>query len=253
MDRWSGRVAVVTGASSGIGEAIAEQLVECGMIVVALARREDRLKQLEQKLKGKKGRLHPLKTDITKMEDIQAALEWIDDKLGAIHVLINNAGIFINKKFQECEMEEILKLFTVNVLSLGKLTKEVISSMERHKIELGHIFNISSIAGKISHPFPQSLYYFASKRAVDAISEGLRMEIAVAKSKIKVSNVSPGLVMTELIENAGFEHLTSETPRLYPKDVAEGVVFALSTPPHMVVTELTLQPLGESIYSFARH
>ncbi|RZF32199.1 hypothetical protein LSTR_LSTR004062 [Laodelphax striatellus] len=249
MDKWSGRVAVVTGASSGIGEAIAESLVEHGMTVVALARREERLKSLAEKLQGKKGKLHPLKTDITKTEDITTALEWIERNVGSIHVLVNNAGIVIKKSFLELEDEDLLRVFNVNLVSLSIMTARVLKTMESANIELGHIFNMSSINGHISHPLPEFVSYFASKRAVNAVSEGIRSEIAASGLKVKVTNLSPGVVATEMLSNVGLDKLPPGfLPMLQPKDVVDALVYALSTPPNVIVSELTIQPMGETIY-----
>jgi len=96
MERWSGKVALVTGASAGIGAAIAEQLVLDGMKVVGLARRVERVEEIRDRLKGAKGELYPYKGDVGKAEDIEAVFKWIKEKFGGIHVLVNNAGIARN-------------------------------------------------------------------------------------------------------------------------------------------------------------
>ncbi|XP_022197595.2 farnesol dehydrogenase [Nilaparvata lugens] len=249
MDKWLGQVAVVTGASSGIGEAVAEALVEHGMTVVALARREERLKSLEARLEGKKGKLHPLRTDITNTEDITAALKWIESNVGAIHVLVNNAGIVIKKSFSELEDEDLLKVFNVNLVSLSIMTARVLKVMESNNIELGHIFNMSSVNGHVSHPLPEFVSYFASKRAVNAVSEGIRSEIAASGLRVKVTNLSPGVVSTEMLSNVGLDKLPPGfLPMLQPKDVADALIYTLSTPPNVVVSELIIQPMGETIY-----
>ncbi|XP_022197339.2 farnesol dehydrogenase [Nilaparvata lugens] len=250
MERWCGGVAVVTGASSGIGRGIAAALVEHGMKVIAMARREDRLQELKNEVEGKKGELIPYKIDITNKDDVQTAFDWIEKDFGGIHVLINNAGIAKASKFSETKIEDLESVYNLNILSLSIMSTGAMQSMLKHEID-GHIINIASIAAQISTPFPGLTPYFASKRAVKGISEGLIGELAEMKSKIKVTTISPGLVLTEIITKSN-QKFPNEQPILKVEDVANAAIYALSQPPNVAITELTIQPVGESIYHLSQ-
>ncbi|KAJ8943911.1 hypothetical protein NQ318_019519 [Aromia moschata] len=234
FDRWVGKVAIVTGASSGIGAAIAEQLVGKGLKVVGLARRKDRLDQLAQKWNGKKGKLYPLKTDVSKEEDILNAFKWVKDNLGPVHILINNAGILKIGSLGEGDSKIWENIFKVNVLGLCIATREAVKDMKANNID-GHIIQINSIAGHQIPSFPGLNVYPASKYAVTALAETLRLELNSAKSKIKITSISPGAVSTEIASgNEDFkdilENLVKEKLILDAEDIADSVVYALSTP-----------------------
>ncbi|XP_046659829.1 farnesol dehydrogenase-like [Homalodisca vitripennis] len=249
MERWLGRVAVVTGASAGIGMAVVEDLVQSGMVVVALARREDRLQEIKHRLQGKPGTMHPVKTDITKEDDLKKTFQWIRDNLGGVDVLVNNAGIFIDGYTPEGNIDDWRKMYEVNVFALGACSREAIDSMKERKVDDGHIININSIA---SHRLPLmsgGVPYSSSKFASKAITEGLRRELAAQKSKIKVSSISPGLVATEIFtaNNPTKEVDFSQKGHLLPKDIADAVHYVLATPPNVQVNELIVRPVGDGI------
>ncbi|RZF37002.1 hypothetical protein LSTR_LSTR004690 [Laodelphax striatellus] len=250
MERWSGGVAIVTGASSGIGRGIAASLVEHGMKVIAMARREDRLQELKKEVDGKKGELIPYKIDITKKDDVQAAFDWIEKDFGGIHILINNAGMAKASKFFEAKNEDLESVYNLNILALSIMARGAIESMIKHNKD-GHIVNIASIAAHASTPFPGLTSYFASKRAVKGISEGLIGELAEMKSKIRVTTISPGLVLTEIITKSS-QKLPNDQPILNVDDIANAAIYALSQPPNVAITELTIQPVGESIYNLSQ-
>ncbi|KAJ3660773.1 hypothetical protein Zmor_005205 [Zophobas morio] len=130
MDRWRGKVAIVTGASADIGAAIAKQLVEEGLHVVGLARRSERVEDLVKQLEGKKGKLYALKTDISKEKDILKAFKWVSDNLGPVHILINNAGIIQQTNLTEGDTEKWKKIFDTNVLGLCIATREAVKIMK---------------------------------------------------------------------------------------------------------------------------
>ncbi|KAJ8964928.1 hypothetical protein NQ317_015394 [Molorchus minor] len=237
MDRWVGKVAVVTGASSGIGAAIAEQLVEEGLEVVALARRKERLDQLAKKLEGKKGKLYPIKTDVSKEEDILNAFKWIKENLGPVHVLVNNAGIVGNTNLSDGDSNVWRNIINVNVLGLSIATREAVRDMKANNVD-GHIIHINSVVGHQLINAPNLNVYPATKYAVTALAETLRLELNSTKSKIKITSLSPGLVDTELIPDDYkqldiFQKAFNDKAVLDPQDIADGVVYALSTPPHV--------------------
>ncbi|XP_046394670.1 farnesol dehydrogenase-like [Ischnura elegans] len=253
MERWCGRVAVVTGASAGIGASIAESLVRHGMVVVAMARREQRLKELAEKLQGggggPKGSLHPLKVDICNEAEVRDAFQWVKDTYGAVHVLVNNAGITRNVKLSEMERTDVMRaLVETNVIALSLCTGLAVRMMRESGVEDGHIIHINSVAGHSILPFTGHHSYGSTKHAVTVLTEGLRKELMEAKSKIRVTSVSPGLVKTEIFEAAGSqEDLYKENPYLNPQDVADCVVFALGMPSHVQIHEVTVKPVGEFI------
>ncbi|KAJ8943905.1 hypothetical protein NQ318_019513 [Aromia moschata] len=236
FDRWVGKVAVVTGASSGIGAAIAEQLVEKGALVAGLARRRDRLEQLANKVVGKKGKLYPVEADISKEEDILKAFAWIKENLGIVHILVNNAGVAHNGSLIDDKTEDWERVFRINVLGLSIATREAIKDMKANNVD-GHIIHINSIVGH--QAAPNISVYPASKFAVRALAETLRLELNSMKSKIKITNISPGLIDTEAIPpQMKTEEFYKEGKIIGPDAIADGVVYALSTPPHVQVVGL---------------
>ncbi|RZF36999.1 hypothetical protein LSTR_LSTR004687 [Laodelphax striatellus] len=246
MERWVKRVAVVTGASSGIGEDIAATLVKYGMTVVGMARREDRLKQLEKRLENEKGKFYPRQTDVRIEDEILSDFEWIEQELGPVSVLVNNAGLHSNKALTEENTGKWKDILGVNVLALSICTREALRSMRNHGINDGHIINISSIASQHSTPLPGCSMYAASKRAVMAISEGLRRELALSNSLIRVTTICPGLVATEIIDNSGMgSKLPPNLPILQPADVTKAIIFCLEMPAYCQINDLTLRTVGE--------
>uniref|UniRef100_A0A1B6J719 Dehydrogenase n=1 Tax=Homalodisca liturata TaxID=320908 RepID=A0A1B6J719_9HEMI len=248
MERWQGRVAVVTGASAGIGAAIVEDLVESGMVVVGLARREDRLLDMKNKLQGKSGTLHAIKTDITKEEDLKKAFKWIKENLGGVDVMVNNAGVLITSHATDGNIEEWRKMFELNVFAVGACAREAINSMKERNVDDGHIININSLASHRIPAFPGITPYSSSKHASLVIGEGLRRELASQKSKIKVTSISPGIVETEMFDSfRGGQDITISIEPLTAKDIADAVHYVLGTPPHVQVNELTIRPVGDGI------
>lgn len=251
MDRWVGKVAIVTGASSGIGAAVAESLVKQGLQVAALARREDRLVELAEKLSGQKGKLFPVKTDISNEEEILRAFKWIKENLGPIHILINNAGIGLpNSTATDGDTEVWKKIYAVNVFGLSIATREAVRDMKANNVD-GHIIHVNSVLGHKVILLPGSGLYSSSKFAVTALAEILRLELGDQKSKIKITSVSPGLVDTEILELAKFagsplyKAVKEQKQILDSEDIADGIIYVLSTPPHVQIQELTIRPVGE--------
>ncbi|XP_044261217.1 farnesol dehydrogenase-like [Tribolium madens] len=194
MDRWVGKVAIVTGASSGIGAAIADALVSKGLIVVGIARRTDLIENRAKHLKN--GKLYAVKADMTQEKDILDAFKWVLDNLGPVHILINNAGFAKEGYLSEGDTETWRKILNINVLGLCIATREAVKIMRTKGIN-GHIIHINSILGH-SINTPKVNVYPATKFGVTALTETLRQELMSFESKIKVTSISPGLVATEL-------------------------------------------------------
>lgn len=154
--------------------------------VVGLARRVERVEELAKQLEGAKGKLHPLKADVTKEEDILAAFDWTSKNLGPVHILINNAGIVQQTTLVEGETEKWKKVFDTNVLGLCVATREAVKVMKANKID-GHIIHINSIAGHSAINIPGVNVYPASKHAVTALTETLRQELNHLGLKIRIT------------------------------------------------------------------
>ncbi|KAJ3660781.1 hypothetical protein Zmor_005212 [Zophobas morio] len=251
MERWKGKVAIVTGASVGIGASIVEKLVEAGLQVVGLARRSEQVEENAKKLAGKSGKLHAFKADISKEEDILKAFKWVTENLGPLHILVNNAGVVQQTNLVEGDTEKWKKIFDTNVIGLSIATREAVKIMKENKID-GHIVHINSTLGHKIVYQPFSNVYPASKHAVTALTETLRQELNHVGLKIKISSVSPGVTASELAKtnNIVFDEKVQKARknwvRLNVEDIANGVMYVLSTPPHVQVHELIIKPLGEA-------
>ncbi|XP_012250705.2 farnesol dehydrogenase-like [Athalia rosae] len=254
MERWAGKVAVVTGASSGIGAAVAKALVKKGLTVIGLARRKDRVLRLNAELSDCPGTLCARECDLSKEENILEAFRWIKDEWGGVDVLVNNAGVLRLSTLTDGSTDDWRQTLDVNVLAVCICVRECLKLMENRPF--GHIINVCSVAGhRVPNLIPLFLnVYPASKHAVRAISDTLRLECTRDKRKIKVTNLSPGTVATEIVKDAEnlSERLSAEdiaelgrhTVYLQPQDVADAVSYVLETPPHVEIRELIIEPLG---------
>ncbi|KAG8277880.1 Dehydrogenase/reductase SDR member 11 [Homalodisca vitripennis] len=145
MDQWKGKVAIVTGASAGIGAAIAQALVHHGMVVVGLARRQDKMEELAAQLTqaNEPGKFHPVKCDLKQEEEILAAFDWVEKELGGADVLVNNAGTSDLNTIQGGVTEQWRNMFHLNLLAVCICTREYLKSMDKRKNQQGHIFVIN--------------------------------------------------------------------------------------------------------------
>ncbi|XP_014476932.1 PREDICTED: dehydrogenase/reductase SDR family member 11-like [Dinoponera quadriceps] len=240
MNRWIGKVAVVTGASSGIGEAIATTLVEHGLKVVGLARRIDKLREIAERLATAKGSFHPIQCDVVKEEEILKAFEYANS-LGGVDILINNAAVIYPETIIDGTTEKYHSILDINVAAVAICTREATKSMRERNVE-GHIININSTAGHNASiaKAPLSLYH-TSKYAITGMTEVIRNELTAVKAPIKVTSLSPGLVKTDLPANlAPLDTIFKIAPHLLSQDIADAVVYLLGTPPHVQVTELSI-------------
>jgi len=243
-----GKVAMVTGASSGIGKAISEKLVEAGVKVIGVARRQEQLENIAENLVSKKGKFYPLRGDVSKEEDILEAFKYTKKNVGPVSILINNAGLIRKSFLSESSTRDWMDVFNVNVLASCIAAREAIKHMKESNID-GHIVYMNSIAGHRIPNLPKFNNYTASKYAITALSETLRLELSALGSKIKVTSLSPGNVGTEVLDNT---EMTEEQidrlkklPRLETEDIANATLFVLSTPKHVQIPELGIQPVGE--------
>jgi NADP-dependent 3-hydroxy acid dehydrogenase YdfG len=234
----AGKSAIVTGASSGIGEATARLLAKAGCNVVLAARREERLNSLAAEL-GERTFAAP--TDVTDPASCAALVARAIEHFGSLEVLINNAGLGLYGSVAEGDPEDWRRMFEVNVLGVLYTNRAAV----RHMLlqGSGDVVFISSLAGR-RVPSADGTVYAATKHAVTAIAEGLRMDV-IGKG-LRVINVEPGLVRTEFPESSypsAEEYYAGKgfTP-LEAEDVAAAVLYALEQPPHASVNELVIRP-----------
>ncbi|KAH8360050.1 hypothetical protein KR093_010406, partial [Drosophila rubida] len=269
MNRWQNRVAVVTGASSGIGAECCKDLVAKGMIVVGLARRANRMEELKASLPADQStRFYGRQCDVSVEQQVIDSFAWVNETLGGADVLINNAGIIRRMHLvDEGNSADILSIINTNLLGVTWCTREAFLSMKKRQINDGHVVIINSIAG---HGVPMvpgySLNMYApSKHAITALAEVLRQEFLNkgVMTKITVSHenscmhsrisyifyifsqsISPGVVNTEIFDETSPE-VVAGMPMLRAEDVADAVTYCIQTPPHVQIHELTIKPIGE--------
>ncbi|KAL1517900.1 hypothetical protein ABEB36_001603 [Hypothenemus hampei] len=240
MERWVGKVAVVTGASVGIGAAITEELVVAGLTVVGLARRKEKIEELSQKLSHEKGKLYSVKCDITKEQDILKAFQWIEENVGHPQILINNAGIAEKTSITDGDTAAWKKVFDVNVFGLLIASREIIRILKKNSLP-GHIVNINSTVRHVPRYLPGINVYPASKWAVTSITDYTSKELLFEKiNNIKVTSVSPGLTKSE-ITDGDIGQLLKGSPIMEAEEVADAVLHVLSTPQHVQFTRKVLE------------
>ncbi|XP_037938580.1 farnesol dehydrogenase-like [Teleopsis dalmanni] len=247
MDRWNNRIAVVTGASSGIGAACCKYLVNNGMIVIGLARRKERLDALRNELKEDlRKNFNGIKCDISEESEVIKVFADIEQNHGPVAVLVNNAGIVRRTELlRENNTEDIRSILNTNVMGVVYCTREAFRSMKKHNID-GHVFIVNSIAGHKVLTFPGSSMnmYPPSKFAVTAMTEIYRNEFLLFNTKVKITSISPGAVDTEIISEADRKAF-GNMPILRSEDVADAMIYCLQTPSHVQIHELTIKPVGE--------
>jgi NADP-dependent 3-hydroxy acid dehydrogenase YdfG len=240
-----GKVAIVTGASSGIGEATSEALAAEGATVVAAARREERLSDLKGRVEDNGGRLEVVQADVTDEVQAHDLVQRTEDEFGGVDILVNNAGVMLLSKVEKGLSDQWRRMFDVNVLGLLYATDAAIGAMRRGG---GHIVNISSVAGRQTRP--GSGVYSGTKFAVNAISEALRQELI--EDKIRVTMVEPGAVETELAT-----HITDEEAQqgvqalhqldiLQAEDIASAVAYCVTRPERVSVNEILIRPTEQA-------
>jgi len=243
----AGKVVVITGASSGLGEATARLLSAEGAAVVLGARRADRLEALVKELTGQGGKALAVTTDVARREQVQHLVERAVETFGRVDVLLNNAGLMPQAPLERLQVDEWDQMIDVNLKGVLYGIAAVLPHMQRQ--QSGHIINVSSVAGhKVG---PGFAVYAATKHAVRALSEGLRQE--VKPYNIRTTVISPGAVATEL-PNSVSDPETAERIRKSYADVAipadsfaRCVVFAMSQPDDMDVNEILFRPTRQPL------
>jgi NADP-dependent 3-hydroxy acid dehydrogenase YdfG len=237
------KVAIITGASSGIGFATALALSKAGAKVAIGARRTDLLSELEKKIKENGGEVYSQKLDVTKKNECSSFVDNVLKKWGTVDILVNNAGLMPLSFFKNLKIDEWDQMIDVNIKGVLYCTGAVITHMLENKS--GHIINISSVAGRIV--FPAGSVYCATKHAITAFSEGLRQELSVRKN-IRVTCIEPGVVATELTNTItdeslqGFVENAKKMESLQAEDIANAIVYAVESPNHVNVNEILIRP-----------
>jgi NADP-dependent 3-hydroxy acid dehydrogenase YdfG len=240
-----GRVAVVTGASSGIGEATVRALSGAGASVALGARRADRLQTIADSIDGP---TLVREVDVSDEEQARAFIEAAKGEFGALHILVNNAGVMLLGPVADADTEEWRRMIAVNLLGLLYCTHAALPLMEASGG--GDVVNVSSVAGRRADA--GAAVYNMTKFGVHAFSEALRQEALHAG--IRVTTVAPGFVDTELQGHNTNPLVRRATERareqigevLQPADIAEAILHAVTRPPHVCVNEVVVRPTGQA-------
>lgn len=228
-----GKTAIVTGASSGIGQAIAKELTEAGANVVLAARNLAKLETTVAEI-SKKDQIRCVQTDVTKKEDIDSLTEQAREAFGSIDILVNNAGKMGSSRVLNGEVSDWDQMIDINIKGVLYGIQSVLPEMLDRKS--GHIVNIASDSG--FEVIERLTVYCATKFAVRAISTGLEKELA--NTGVRTTNISPGMVETTLSQESPFEN---DRKKLEPTDVAKAVHYAVTQPNHVNVNEITVRPV----------
>ena len=242
----SNKIALITGASSGIGRATALKLAQARYSLILCGRRKNRLEELKAELTSTVAN-EILIFDLRDQQAVESALDSLSDDWKNIDVLINNAGNAHGlSSMDEGDLEDWDAMMDGNVKGLLYVSRWVMPRMVKRKS--GHIINISSVAGK--QTYENGAVYCASKKAVEAISEGMRLDLT--KHGIKVTNIAPGAVSTEFSEvrfkgdRARAEKVYAGYDALKADDIADVIQYALSVPDRVTIADVTVYPKSQS-------
>jgi NADP-dependent 3-hydroxy acid dehydrogenase YdfG len=244
-ENMAGKVAIITGASSGIGEATAKLLGDRGVKLMLAARREDRLKDLVSKIEASGGTATHAIVDVTKQKEVEALAQKTLDTYGKIDIAINNAGLMPLSRLEKLRVDEWDTTIDVNIKGVLYGIASVLPHMQAAKS--GHIINISSVAGHTI--FPGGAVYCASKFAVRAISEGLRQEVG---GDIRCTIISPGAVATELTDSIKDTDASQNIAQVYqeaiaPDAIARAIAFAIEQPAEVDINEILVRPTAQAL------
>lgn len=241
------KIALITGATSGIGKATAKILALNNYDVIITGRREDRLRETAEEIRSEtEAKVMELCFDVRSLEQVEKSLDSLTEQWKKVDLLVNNAGLAVGLgPVHEGVIDDWDRMIDTNVKGLLYVTRKISTGMiERKK---GHIINISSIAGK--EAYPNGAAYCASKHAVQAISHAQRIELL--PYGIKVSSICPGMVETEfsLVRFKGNQQKADNvykglTP-LYAEDIAETILFLVTRPPHVNIDDLLIMPTAQ--------
>jgi len=240
-----GKVVVITGASSGLGESAARLLAARGAKVVLGARRKERIDALVKEITANGGDAVGIATDVTKRGDVESLVKGALDKYGKIDVLVNNAGLASIAPMSALKVEEWDRMIDVNIKGLLYGVAAALPIMQKQK--QGHIINIASVVGfKVFAP--GGVVYSATKFAVRAVTEGLRLELKA--DNIRTTMISPGAISTELGES-GSDEVAKENLREFYKiaipadSIARAIAYAIEQPSAVEIDEVVIRPTAQ--------
>ncbi|MGW8037644.1 SDR family oxidoreductase [Staphylococcus xylosus] len=234
MSELKNKVAIVTGASSGIGASIAETLSQHGVKVVLTGRNETRLSDVAKQLReNSQSEIDTHIVDVTQKDEVAKLVKETENKFGRVDILVNCAGLMLSSAITDGDVEAWENMIDVNVKGTLYGINAVLPIFLNQST--GHIINIASISG--FEVTKQSTLYSASKAAVHTITQGLEKELA--KTGVRVTSISPGMVDTPLSGNTDW----GSRKKLDPQDIAETVVYALQQPSHVNINEVTVRPV----------
>lgn len=243
-----GRVALVTGASSGAGRAIAASLAAAGASVVLVARRRDRLDALAADILAAGGTAHAVTADLADAAQAAAAVEAAVTRFGRLDVLVNDAGVMLNGPLEEIRLGDLERMIATNVTGLVAACHAAVPRMLAQGG--GDIVNISSIAARLANA--SSATYSATKAAVTTFSEALRKE--VTRRGVRVSVIEPGLIDTELGDHVPhaasrerFEKMRRSWTPLRPEDLASAVLWIVTQPRHVAINAVVIRPTEQEL------
>ena len=242
-------MALVTGASSGIGEATAIALAEAGAEVVVAARRRDRLDALVAEIAGAGGRAAAVEVDVTDPTEAAALIDGVMARHGRLDIVVNNAGVMLNGPVEGAPLDEWERMVDLNVKGLLYVAHAALPHLLRAAADVeprgvADLVNISSVAGRVARL--GAGVYNLTKHGVNAFSESLRQE--VTERHVRVALVEPGAVATELVSHmrpesqAGFDARFAEVELLQAGDIAEAIRFVVTRPRHVAINEILIRP-----------
>lgn len=250
-EKLNNTIALVTGASSGIGKATAIRLASEGAKVALVARRIERLKELEQQIKNTGGEAFLIEADLTSAEEAAGAITQTIAQYGRLDTLVNAAGIMLNGPSVESPLAEWEQMVNLNLKGLMYITKaalphliEAVATSPRKVVD---VVNISSVGGRFAAP--QVAIYGATKFGVTAATEAWRQEFT--KQSVRFSVVEPGATATELFEQKagqweGFTAMFGDVERLHAEDIAEAVAFIVTNPRRVAINEIVVRPTDQA-------
>ncbi len=243
----AGKVALVTGASSGIGEATAAAMAEAGATVAVAARRKDRLESLSKRLQDDGARVLTVELDVNDEAACRDAVRSTRAELGGLDILVNNAGVMLLGPIVDADTEDWRRMMGTNVLGLMYMTHAAVPGMVAQGA--GDIVNISSVAGRVARS--GAGVYNASKWAVNAFSESLRQE--VTERGVRVSLVEPGAVATELGDHITHgeskqrvKQMAESMEVLQAEDIARAIIYVVTQPAHVAINEVLVRPTEQA-------
>lgn len=242
-----GKVALITGASSGIGEATALALAAQGARVAVSARRAERLDKLVRDIEGKGGQALPIIADVAEEAQVRDMVQSAHGRWGRLDILVNNAGVMLLGPIDGADTEDWRRMVNTNLLGLMYTTHAALPIMKQQ--QAGHIINISSVAGRTARA--GSGGYNATKWGVVAFSEALRQEVYA--DHIRVTTIEPGAVATELTQHITHEQTRKETQEwvksirpLQSDDIAAAILYAVTQPDHVDINEILIRPTDQA-------